>query len=160
VRESSISSDPPAALLAALTSVVELWLIRSLLETAARQLRCDLDELSPSLAEDVRQVARHQASLALDAITDLLGTDVDAQRHNPLALLRTAAIASGEVLAQHGIAPVVRDDFEVRTFPGDHYRLVPASWGDVDPSLQEAGITWGAWKAATVMHRRREEGRR
>jgi hypothetical protein len=94
------------------------------------------------------------------AITDLLGTDVDAQRHNPLALLRTAAIASGEVLAQHGIAPVVRDDFEVRTFPGDHYRLVPASWGDVDPSLQEAGITWGAWKAATVMHRRREEGRR
>ena len=160
VNESPISADPPSALLEALSVAVEPWLLRSLLETAARQARCDQAELDPRLVEDVCRVAQQQAARTLDALSDLLATDVDAQRHNPLALLRAAAITAGEVLSQHGITPLVRDDFEVSTFPLDHYRLVPAAWGDVDPALQEAGITWGAWKAAQVLHRRREEGRR
>jgi hypothetical protein len=40
------------------------------------------------------------------------------------------------------------------------YDLSPATWGDVDESLQEPGLIWGAWKAKTVLERRRAEGRR
>lgn len=153
-------SSPPEHLAAVLEAVVEPWLHRSLLRAAARHHRCDPDRLAPDLREAITAHARRQAAEVLPQITGLLATDVDAQRHNPLALLRSAAIAAGEVLERYGIAPVVRDDFEVRAFPTDHYRLVPASWVDVDPSLQDPGITWGAWKAAQVLHRRREEGLR
>lgn len=146
--------------MAVLETVVEPWLHRSLLDTAARHNRCDPDHLAPDLCGAIAEEARRQAALVLPQIAELLATDVDAQRQNPLALLRAAAIAAGEVLERHGIAPVARDDFEVRAFPADHYRLVPASWVDVDPSLQDPGITWGAWKAAHVLHRRREEGLR
>jgi hypothetical protein len=40
------------------------------------------------------------------------------------------------------------------------FGLGPASWTDVDPELHEPGITWGAWKAMTVLRRRRDEGLR
>jgi hypothetical protein len=160
VNESSISGDPPHVLLEMLTEVVEPWLVRMLLTTAARQSGREIGALDPELLEDLHLSAQREAERVLLEITELLNTDVDAQRQNPLALLRAAAISAGEVLARHGITPVVRDDFEVTTFPRDHYRLVPASWADVDPALQDAGIMWGAWKAAQVLHRRREEGRR
>jgi hypothetical protein len=160
VNESSLSEDPPTALLAALRLAVKPWLLRSLLKTAAQQTCCEVSALEPSLVDEASRVAEQQAALALDAMEELLAADVDAQRLNPLALLRAAAISAGALLAQHGITPVMRDDFEVRTFPEDHYRLVPATWLDVDPGLQEVGITWGAWKAAMVLHRRREEGLR
>ena len=53
-----------------------------------------------------------------------------------------------------------RDEFEERAFPDDVYRLSPATWSDVDPSLHEPGIIWGAYKAKTVLDRRRAEGKR
>jgi hypothetical protein len=153
-------SSPPEQLLAALDAAVEPWLERSLVMTAARQSHCAAEQLPPDLREEITVEAQRQAAQALRQIQVLLATDVDQQRHNPLAVLRSAAIAAGAVLERYAISPVVRDDFEVTAFPADHYRLVPASWVDVDPSLQDPGITWGAWKAAQILHRRREEGLR
>jgi hypothetical protein len=130
------------------------------LRVAARHNRCEIEQLDEDLRSEIASEAQRQAGIVLPQVRALLATDVDEQRHNPLALLRAAAIAAGDVLQRHGVAPVVRDDFEVTAFPSDHYRLVPASWVDVDQSLQDPGITWGAWKAAQVLHRRREEGLR
>ena len=64
------------------------------------------------------------------------------------------------VLRDAGVPPVRRDEFKEQAFPDDVYDLVPATWRDVDPALQEPGIVWSAWRAKTVLDRRRAEGRR
>jgi hypothetical protein len=90
----------------------------------------------------------------------LLQADVDDQRSNPLAELRTAVRYPTEVLLDLGVAPVARDRFAESAFPDDVYDLTPATWSDVDPSLTEPGVVWGAAKAHVVLSRRRVEGRR
>jgi hypothetical protein len=55
---------------------------------------------------------------------------------------------------------VRRDDFKQHAFPDDTYDLSPATWSDVAESVQEPGLVWSAWKAKTVLDRRRAEGRR
>jgi hypothetical protein len=88
----------------------------------------------------------------------LLALDIDEQRTNPLSLLRDAVRYPTDVLRAAGVPAVEgRDDFAVRAFPDDVYDLAPATWADVDPSLQDPGITWGAWKAYTHLSRRRDQ---
>ena len=43
-------------------------------------------------------------------------------------------------------------------FPDDDYDLSPATFADIDESLHEPGLVWGAAKAHVVLTRRR--GRR
>ena len=86
----------------------------------------------------------------------LLAQDIDEQRTNPLSLLRDAVRYPTGVLREAGVPGESRDDFAVRAFPDDEYDLAPATWADVDPSLQDPGITWGAWKAYTHLSRRRD----
>lgn len=88
-----------------------------------------------------------------DEVAELLATDVDAQATTPLAILRSAVRYPTEVLAAAGVPPLERDDFSRRAFPDDPYGLTPASFGDVDASLVDPGIAWGAAKAH--VHRRR-----
>jgi hypothetical protein len=64
-----------------------------------------------------------------------------------------------EVLRRFGVPTPKRDDFAAEAFPDDAYGLSPATWADVDESLREPGLMWGAWKAHTVLARRRAEGR-
>lgn len=94
------------------------------------------------------------------AVRALLETDVDDQRENPLAVLRRAVRYPTEVLADAGVPPVERDAFAQRAFPDDVYALVPSTWADIDPSLHERGVVWGAAKAHVVLARRRREGLR
>lgn len=93
-------------------------------------------------------------------IRALLDTDVDAQRGNPLGILRGLVPHATEVLRAAGARPVPRDEFSVRNFPDDAYDLSPATFADVDPSLHEPGLVWGAAKAHVHLVRRRREGRR
>jgi hypothetical protein len=74
-------------------------------------------------------------------------------------LLRAAVRIPTGVLAAAGVAPVDRDDFARRNFPDDPYDLTPASFADVDESLREPGLVWGAAKAHVHLARRRDEGR-
>ncbi|HTN80101.1 MAG TPA: hypothetical protein VMK16_10545, partial [Acidimicrobiales bacterium] len=90
------------------------------------------------------------------AVRALLATDVDEQRTNPLSLLRGAVRYPTGVLRGAGITVIAeRDEFARRAFPDDVYDLTPATWADIDPLLQDPGITWGAWKAYTHLSRRR-----
>ena len=43
--------------------------------------------------------------------------------------------------------------------PDDVYAIGPLAWIDMGDDVHEAGISWGAWKAATVLTRRRAEGK-
>ena len=99
--------------------------------------------------------AGHRASQEVGGqVRHLLATDVDEQWTNPLAILRGAVRFPGDVLRRAGVPPVVRDEFDERHFPDDDYDLVPRSFADIDPSLHDLGLAWGAAKAYTHLARR------
>lgn len=89
------------------------------------------------------------------ALRDLLATDVDQQQTNPLALIRRAVPHATSVLADAEMPPVRRDADAERLFPDDRYDLTPASFADLDPSVHEPGLEWGAAKAHIILRRRR-----
>ena len=103
-------------------------------------------------ASEAGQVARSEVGAEL---RELLELDIDDQRTNPLAVLRGAVRFPTAVLRAAGVPPVVRDDFKERSFPDDIYDLAPATWRDVDETLHEPGLVWGAWKAGEHLRRRR-----
>jgi hypothetical protein len=119
---------------------------------------------SGAITSDTREAAadagRRAAAEVGAELRALLAVDVDEQRTNPLAVLRSAVRYPTEVLAAAGVPPVVRGEFEERRFPADVYDLAPATWSDVDPSLRDPGIEWSAAKAHVVLARRRREGKR
>lgn len=118
--------------------------------------------VSQSLTDAVdatrRQAAvEHAAALALEGLTTLFSLDVVAQRTNPLDILRRSTAPVTEELQRLGGSPIERDEFHLRSFPSDVFGLCPATWADIDESLVEAGIEWGAFKAASVIQRQREQ---
>jgi hypothetical protein len=112
------------------------------------------------LARQVRELTAVASAEVAVQMRELLFTDIDAQRRNPLAVLRAAVRYPTDLLASLGVPAPDRDSFAERAFPDDRYDLSPASFGDVDPSLQEPGLLWGAAKAHVHLQRRRDEGRR
>ncbi len=107
----------------------------------------------PAVLAAAREAGQRAAVEVGGAVQRLLAADIDDQRSTPLALLRSAVRYPNEVLQAAGIPPVVRDPMQVRLLPDDLYDLSPASFADVDPTLAEPGLVWGAAKA--LAHRRR-----
>ena len=116
-----------------------------------------VQSLLPDIDPEVQELAELAGAAAAAAVgnevAELLASDIDAQRENPLAVLRRAVCYPTEVMRAAGVAPVDRDEFAVARFPDDVYDLVPASFADIHPDLQTPGLTWGAAKA--FLHRRR-----
>jgi hypothetical protein len=127
--------------------------------------RCVLTRVEQSGVEaptdDRIEEAAEGASVEVGAaVRLLLETDIDLQRTSPLAVLRTAVRFPTEVLRGAGVPEVVRDHDAERMFPDDVYDLTPASFADVDPSLHQPGIEWGAAKAHVHLSRRRGSDQR
>ena len=139
----------------AATDAVPVWLRRCVIGTARRLMGTCSAELM-SAAEAMVDAA---TPIVVGELLDLLAIDVDAQGRNPLSIFRAAVRFPTEVLRLHSVPVVRRDEFAVRHFPTDVYDLSPATWADVDESLRDPGMIWGAWKAKTVLDRRRAEGR-
>jgi hypothetical protein len=145
-----------AALADAVEAVLPGWVERCVTRLAgARRGAVD-----PAVAAAAVAAGRRAAQEVGHELRALLATDVDEQRTNPLTVLRLAVRFPTQVLAAAGIPPVVRGAFEERAFPDDIYDLAPATWSDLDPSLQAPGIVWGAAKAHVILARRRREGKR
>lgn len=113
--------------------------------------RTDLD-----LSEASRSAGQMAATEIGARLDDLLALDIDQQRSTPLALLRGAISYPTEVLVAADVPAIARDEFSRRSFPDDVYDLTPASFADLSPEAQEAGIRWGAAKAHVHLSRRRE----
>lgn len=151
-----MEGDPEAQLLAyaqdladGIDAAIPGWVVRSVERI--------MTAWSGSVPEEVRSAAgqvgeRARADLS-PAVRRLLEADVDAQSTTPLALLRGAVRYPTAVLQAAGVPPVERDDFTRTAFPDDPYDLSPASLAEVDPSLAEPGLAWGAAKA--FVHKRR-----
>ena len=148
-------SEPAARLLDVASSVTGEWMRRTMLGAAAYG-RVDVS----GMAAELDAVVRSESARLLEALEDLLRTDVDQQRTNPLSLFRYAVAGPTEWLRSVGVPAPPSDRFTTERFPDDVYRLGPATWADVDRRLHEPGLIWGAWKAMTVLQRRRDEGLR
>ena len=113
-----------------------------------------------SLADDERALtaaAAERCTIEVGGrVRELLMRDIDEQSGTPLTILRDAVRYPTEVLDRIGVTAVVRDDFARRAFPDDRYDLTPASFAEIDESLHEPGLAWGAAKA--FVHRRRRSG--
>lgn len=131
------------------------WLttrITELVRDAPIDIRNTVLSAVDDIVERTQEIVRRE-------LHELLVRDVDEQRQNPLQVMRGATKHATEVLNAHGISPVARDDFDAKAMPDDLYALGPLTWRDLSEDVHEAGINWGAWKAATILHRRRSEGK-
>lgn len=135
-------AEQGAALAEALVDALPRWSVRVVTERGGR-----------GLDHEAEQAGRDAAEALGPQLRALLAADVDQQRQNPLALVRAAVAWPTAVLREAGVPPVERDDHERAHFPDDDYGITPMSFADVDPSVQDAGILWGAMKAH--VHRRR-----
>ena len=115
---------------------------------------------TPELSATTDQAAGMCVTVVGAEVRALLEQDLDDQRTTPLTLLRGAVRYPTSVLAGAGVPAVRRDEFRERTFPDDPYDLTPAAFRDIDESLHEPGLVWGAAKAHVHLARRRDEGRR
>jgi len=132
-----------AALADAVTDALPGWVVRS------------VTRFDPSLRAEAEDAGRAAAADVRPRLHALLAEDVDLQRTNPLAVVREAVRYPTAVLAAAGVPPVARSGFDVDHFPDDPYGLVPMTWADVDESLHEPGIIWGALKARASIDRHR-----
>jgi hypothetical protein len=139
------------ALADAIEHALPSWVVRSV----ERRLRDWTGTADPVVVDRARAAGeRARAEIGPEA-RHLLSLDVDAQRTNPLSVVRSAVRYPTEVLRSAGVPPVRRDEFAERAFPDDIYDLSPASFADVDPSLHEPGLVWGAAKAHIHLTRHR-----
>lgn len=112
-------------------------------------------EPPPTLLAEAENAGQRARGEVVPALRELLATDVDAQRSNPLAVIRRAVAHPAAVLSEAGVPPVRRDADAERIFPDDIYDLSPASFADLDASVHEPGLEWGAAKAHVILRRRR-----
>ena len=139
------------ALADAIDAVLPSWVTRSVervLELAGREPDGEVMRAAGEAGEKARADVGGK-------VRELLETDIEQQRSTPLSILRTAVRYPTAVLRDAGVPPVERDDFAREAFPDDDYDLTPASFADVDPSLFEPGVAWGAAKAWTHRERHR-----
>ena len=136
--------DDGVVLAAAVTDALPGWVVRC------------VTAIAPERRGEAEAAGRRAAADVGPRLRELLSADVDEQRVNPLTLVRDAVRYPTQVLADGGIDPPHRSAFDVEHFPDDPYGLVPMSWRDVDESLHELGIVWGARKA--MAHRARHGG--
>lgn len=130
------------------------WLADQLLVRAGRTGRPH-SEVRGTIDDAVRRAATELT----ETLSLLLASDVDDQRANPLQVIREVTARAGCVLDDLGVPAPMRDEVEERAMPGDRHGLGPLAWRDLGDDVHEAGIVWGAWKAATVLARRRAEGK-
>lgn len=122
-------------------------------------LTARISSVAPSVEVNVPLVIEKTLHFVNENLRELLATDVDDQRANPLHILRQSTVFATAALQEAGVPPAQRDDFDRQSMPDDIYAIGPLTWRDLSEDVHDAGITWGAWKAATVLTRRREEGK-
>ena len=147
-----VGVDPYAQQLAdAVDAILPTWVERCV---ARRVEQAGLVE-TPHLRQAVvlaGETARREVGPRLRALLD---SDIDAQTTTPLAILRQAVEYPTSVLAEAGIPIVARDRFSETNFPADVYDLTPSKFADIDPSLADSGLAWGASKAMAHLQRHR-----
>ncbi len=144
----------PNDLYQAVISSVSGWITKQVAEIASMSI----DETSKEFVSALAEVAEHTLHVVSRDLLVLLATDVDAQQSNPLHVLRASTSSATRLLQTFGATPARRDEYEERAMPNDLFSIGPLTWRDLGEEVHDAGISWGAWKAATILTRRRADG--
>lgn len=109
--------------------------------------------------DDAELVARcAELGAALHArVAPVIRADVDAGAGSPLDVIRRGLGPVNELVTSHGVPPAARDEFDARLHPDDVHGFAPASFADIDPSLQDLGVAWGAARAYVHLRRRAQD---
>jgi hypothetical protein len=121
----------------------------------ARWTAANVGDPPPEVLDAARVAAAAAVDDVMPALRTLLALDVAAQPTGPLDVIRRAVVHPTRVLAAASVPPVARDADAQRLFPDDTYDLVPGAFGDLDGSVHEPGLHWGAAKAHVLLRRRR-----
>jgi hypothetical protein len=140
-----------AELAAGVTAAVPGWVVASV-ERLAVAWSGALDPEVAAAARDAGEQAQREVGPALSA---LLAADVDDQWTNPMSIVRRAVAHPTAVLRRAGVGEVVRTAEDEARFPDDPYGLTPVTFADLDPSLHDLGLVWGAVKARAHVSRHR-----
>ena len=124
----------------AVNNAVPAWISSRVSEIASSSCDVRSVEFTSALADVVEKTFQEVSK----NLFSLLATDVDAQQSQMLQGLR--------------VPEAQRDEYEVRAMPDDVFAIGPLTWRDLGEEVHEAGISWGAWKAATILTRRRADG--
>ena len=141
--------DHAAALAGAIEAALPSWVERSV----ARLMTAWKGDVDAGTRDAAVAAGRQAAADVGPQVRELLAADIDDQRTTPLSLLRGAVRYPTAVLHAAGVPPVQRDEQQERLFPDDVYDLAPATFADVDPSLADVGMAWGASKAFEHLQR-------
>ena len=142
-------------LAAAMAEAIPRWIERSVLDRIRAQ-RGAVTDAERTAASEAGKRALAEAAPALDR---LLHADIDAQTTTPLAIARAQVRWATQALQDAGVATATRDAFARRQAPDDLYDLEPGSFAEIDPTLAEPGLHWGAAKAHVHLARRRRRDR-
>jgi len=152
----SAVEEEATALADAIEAALPIWVLRCVHRI--------MNAWSGDIPDEVEHLAFEAGQRAVvevgPLVRQLLMSDIDDQASTPLAILRGAVAYPTQVLRLAGVPPIERDQFSVQVFPEDLYGLTPTSFADIDPSLHQLGMAWGAAKA--MEHKRRHgvgEGR-
>lgn len=145
----------PRDLYDAVVAAIPSWVSRRMLEISSYGGISAGADFMASIDEVVRDTAQQISGDLLALLT----TDVDKQRFNPLQVIREANVFANRALDAAGVPVPHRDEFDAQVMPHDTYAFGPLTWRDLSEDVHDAGISWGAWKAATVITRRRAEGK-
>lgn len=140
-----------AALADALAAAVPDWVERSVVAL----VRAWSGEVTATVTDEARGAGRAAGEEVGDELRRLLAADVDDQWTNPMTIVRRAVPHAAAVLERAAVGAVARSPEDESREPEDVYGLTPSTFADVDPSLHELGIRWGALKARAHLARHR-----
>lgn len=139
----------------AVTAAVPRWVERSVTDL----VRAWTGTVSPDAVAGARRAGAASAADVGPELGRLLAADVDAQWTNPMTVVRRAVGHATAALKEAGVGEVERPAGDEARFPDDVYGLTPPTFADLDPSLHELGIIWGAVKARAHLARHRPPAR-
>ena len=107
--------------------------------------------------DELRVAAAAATTRAVAELRALFALDPEAQVATPLEIVRGSYREPTATLQDAGVGAVVRDAFEERAWPDDHFGLVPRTFADLadeeDDELGPAHLAWGMAKAVVVRAR-------
>ena len=107
------------------------------------------DSHDPAVVADVCRATAEAIGVDIgQQLSALLSLDSADQSESPLEVMRGAARYVGAALDALGVERPSRDHTQELLFPADPHDVGPASFADLGPSVQHAGLAWAAVRIA------------
>ena len=142
-------SEVGPLIVSCVSSDLSTWLRMRSTEVAAAWL----GEVSVEASDAIGAAAEAATQRVSAELQVFLAMDPERQGTTPQSILRGCHVEPGQALSAMGIPEVEREEFEVRSLPGDKWSLAPSNLGDVSEGLGPLLLAWGLAKARALRAR-------